>query len=235
MNQKNNFELLLVENKDSYWEVIGTTYSNALRIQPNCTTLNATYLTIQKCKKLLADGMKITISKNIEYPEVQIHDIIANAPSELEQYKNIAINDINAKLHQAIFAVNVIDLMDYLDSYMSLLNAGYFITDSNREDKYFEVIEAAQEIEEPEKLKYDASYDEEREYVEKKFKYDNAQANLKVLQRYLDVYDRLSLTKNIANFLVNTKNKILNASSKKEIDDTMNVYRSNLANWKVVN
>jgi hypothetical protein len=31
--------------------------------------------------------------------------------------------------------------MDYLDSMMKLISNGIFITDENREDKYFEIIE----------------------------------------------------------------------------------------------
>jgi len=37
----------------------------------------------------------------------------------------------------------VVDSFEYLQAYMELLAAGIFITDRNREDKYFEIIEAA--------------------------------------------------------------------------------------------
>jgi len=70
--------------------------------------------------------------------------------------------------------MNVIDLMDYLDCYINLLNAGYYITDSNREDKYFKVIEDAQEAEEPAPLSQDASFEDEQKYIEAKQKYDTA-------------------------------------------------------------
>jgi hypothetical protein len=55
----------------------------------------------------------------------------------------MAINEISSRLHQALFSISVIDLMDYLECYVTLLNAGYYITDQNREDKYFEIIEAS--------------------------------------------------------------------------------------------
>ena len=61
--------------------------------------------------------------------------------------------------------MNIIDAMDYLNCYMKLMAAGIFITDSNREDKYFEIIEAAQENEEPAPLKEDATFEEEQNYI----------------------------------------------------------------------
>jgi hypothetical protein len=39
-------------------------------VEPECTTLRATLFAIEDCKRALADGKKITISKTIEYSEV---------------------------------------------------------------------------------------------------------------------------------------------------------------------
>ena len=124
--------------------------------------------------------------------------------------------------------------MDYLNNYIALLNAGYYITDANREDKYFEVIEASQECEEPEALKDDATFEQEQEYIEKKQKYDNAQANLSALEKYLNSYDRLSNIKHISDFLTETRKKIEDANSIEEINDIMQIYKSNLVNYKML-
>ena len=153
---------------------------------------------------------------------------------ELSRCKQMAINEVAARMHQALFAVSVIDLMDYLNNYIALLNAGYYITDANREDKYFEVIEATQECEEPEALKDDATFEQEQEYIEKKQKYDNAQANLSALEKYLNSYDKLASLKVITTFLTDTRKKLEDASSIEEVDDIMKVYKSNLVNYKMV-
>jgi hypothetical protein len=63
--------------------------------------------------------------------------------SGLEKKRNVALTEILKLANKNIFAVNVIEAMDFLNCYMKLLNAGIFITDQNREDKYFEIIEAA--------------------------------------------------------------------------------------------
>jgi len=42
-----------------------------------------------------------------------------------------------------VYGVSVLECFDYLTCYMKMLANGIFITDENREDKYFEIIEAA--------------------------------------------------------------------------------------------
>lgn len=230
-----NFELLLVKDKGDHWEVIGITYSNAMLVEPDCSTLRATLFTIEDCKKALSEGKRITISKATEYSEVQPKDLVIETTSELDRRKQMAVNEIAARIHQAIFAVNVIDLMDYLDSYINLLNAGYFITDANREDKYFEVIEASQECEEPAPLKEDATFDEEQKYIEAKRKYDTAQANLSTLEKYLNSCDTLTAIKSKIKFLTDTRKKVEDAQTIEDIEQQMKIYRSNLKNYQMVN
>ena len=229
-----DFELLLVKDNGNFWEVIGITYSNAMLVEPDCATLRATLFAIEDCKKALSEGKKITVSKKTEFSEVQPNDLVIEVVDELSRHKQMAINEVAARMHQALFAVNVIDLMDYLNNYVVLLNAGYYITDANREDKYFEVIEASQECEEPEALKDDATFEQEQEYIEKKQKYDNAQANLSTLEKYLNSYDRLSNIKHISDFLTETRKKIEDANSIEEINDIMQIYKSNLVNYKML-
>ena len=229
-----DFELLLVKDNGNFWEVIGITYSNAMLVEPDCATLRATLFAIEDCKKALSEGKKITVSKKTEFSEVQPKDLVIEAVDELSRHKQMAINEVAARMHQALFAVNVIDLMDYLNNYVTLLNAGYYITDANREDKYFEVIEASQECEEPEALKDDATFEQEQEYIEKKQKYDNAQFNLNTLEKYLNSYDKLANIKHISDFLTETRKKIEDANSIEEVNDIMQIYKSNLVNYKML-
>ena len=229
-----DFELLLVKDNGNFWEVIGITYSNAMLVEPDCATLRATLFAIEDCKKALSEGKKITVSKKTEFSEVQPRDLVIETLDELSRHKQMAINEVAARMHQALFAVNVIDLMDYLNNYVTLLNAGYYITDANREDKYFEVIEASQECEEPEALKDDATFEQEQEYIEKKQKYDNAQFNLNTLEKYLNSYDKLANIKHITDFLTETRKKIEEASTIEDVQQIINVYKTNLSNYKMV-
>ena len=94
-----NFELLLAKDKNTYWEIIGITYSNAMQIEPDCSTLRATLFAIEDCKKALADGKRITISKENEYSEIQPKDLIIEAVDDLERHKLMAINEVAARIH----------------------------------------------------------------------------------------------------------------------------------------
>ncbi len=229
-----NFELLLVKDQGNFWQVQGITYSNAMLVEPDCSTLRATLFVIEDCKKALAEGKKITISKVQEYSEVQPHELIIEEIDDLSRCKQMAINEVAARLHQALFSISVIDLMEYLNNYVCLLNAGYFITDANREDKYFEVIEASQECEEPEELTKDTTFQQEQEYIEKKQKYNIAQYNLSTLEKYLNSYDKLQKLKDITTFLTETRQKIEAVKTIDEVECILNIYRSNLQNYKML-
>ena len=91
----------------------------------------------------MSEGKSIYVPKSHPYSEVVPSDFVVNEEDPLARAKRIALHDINNKLQQNIFNMNVVDSMDYLDCYMKLMAAGIFITDANREDKYFEIIEAA--------------------------------------------------------------------------------------------
>lgn len=230
-----NFELLLVKDCETSYEVIGITYSNALLVEPGCTTLKASLFAIEACKKALKDGKKISIAKAQDYSEVIPSDLVIEEVDELKRAKLVAINEISARLHQMLIGISIIDLMDYLNNYISLLNAGYYITDQNREDKYFEIIEASQENEEPTPILDNAPFEEQQKFIEQKQKYDNAQFNLQILEKYLNSYDKLTKIKHISDFLNEVKDKINNAETLTEIQQQVEIYKSNLSNYNMVN
>lgn len=78
-----------------------------------------------------------------------------------------------------------------MTAFSRLADRGVFITDENREEKYFEVIDKAQQAEAPADLPEGASYAEEQSYLEKKRKYAFAQSTLEALEQYLVVYDNV--------------------------------------------
>lgn len=222
---KNDFELLLVKDNNNYWEVQGITYSNALLANPTLITIKASLLTINTVKKLLSEGKSIKISKDIEFTEAQINDLIIGDIDELTLQKNIAYNNINALIHQTIIGVCVIDAMNFLQSYMQLLNNGIFITDTNREDKYLEIIEKSQEYLEPEPLSDNATFEEEQQFLDAKKQYNIAQENLKTLETYLNAYDKLFTIKYVTDILNTAKNDIENASTIEQVESVINDYK----------
>ena len=226
------FELLLVKDAGNAWEVVGITYSNVTMLEPDCVTLRATLFAIEACKKALSEGKKITISKTIEFSEVQPKELVIDSLDGIAQTKQIALNTISAKMHQLILSVSIIDAMDFMQAYMQLLNAGIFITDANREDKYLEIIEKSQEIEMPLPLGENASFEDEQRYITAKKQYDDAQANLVTLEKYLNAYDKLFKIKHVNDALNSVKLNVENASSADEINKAMSEYDKTIAAFK---
>ena len=95
----NGFELLLVKDCGNFWQVIGITYSNAMPIEPDCNVLRATLFAVEDCKKSLAEGKKITISKSLDYSEVQPNDLVIEEVDELCRCKRMAVNEVSARMH----------------------------------------------------------------------------------------------------------------------------------------
>ena len=229
-----SFELLLAKDMQTYFEIIGITYSNALLVQPDCRVLKASFLAIQKAKNALKDGKKVTVGKTTDFPEIQPNDLVVDELDELERYKQMKVNEVAANMHQCLISISVIDLMEYLNNYVNLLNAGYYITDENREDQYFKIIEDSTSCEEPKQLPQDCTYDDELKYAEQKKRYDNAQRNLSMLEKYLNAYDKLVGLKHITEFLSSTRDKIKAAQTVEEVDQIYKVYLSNLENYHMV-
>lgn len=213
----NDFELLLVKDIGDWYELVGITYSTALAIDSITKPLKASFLTIQKAKECLKNGEYVTIPKILKFSEVQPGELIINDQDRLSLKKKSALNEINARMHQSIIGVSLIDAMNFMNNYLKLLNKGYYITDDNREEKYFEIIEQAQSIEEPVVLKGDYSFEDEQKYIDDKRNYDNAQNTLTILENYLNAYDNLSKIQNVCNILNESKEKIESATTEQEV------------------
>lgn len=211
-------ELVVKSIDGKTWKVVGLIGLNEQIIFDSSTTkLPASKNTITIVKELLAKGKEVFISKSITKPEVLPNDLVIKDADDLQCYKNLAIQEINNAMQHNVYGVSVLDCFDYLTCYMKMLSNGIFIVDENREDKYFEIIEAAQTCEMPNELKTDASFEEEQEYFKKKQAYDTAQNNLKNLEQFLNAYDKLSKINYIHNKLSKIKTEISNSSSIDEV------------------
>lgn len=213
----NDLQVLLIKDILTKYQVVGIT-NLVDYVQTSNNFLFASKKALQIVSKALMDGESIFISKNINKNEVQPDDLEIEQIPPIERCRNIALSKIIKLINRNILSINIIEAMDFLNCYMKLLNAGIFITDSNREDKYFEIIEAAQENDEPEQLKENSTFEEEQNYIEKKRKYDIAQDNLSTLEKYLNAYDKLSKI-NFTNSLLNKiHTRILEATSEDQIN-----------------
>jgi len=70
-----------------------------LNIAPDCKVLRASLYAIEACKKALAENKIITISKTIEHSEVLPHELVIEAPTDLDRLKQVALNEVLARMH----------------------------------------------------------------------------------------------------------------------------------------
>ena len=223
-----NIEVLIAKDCDTCFEVVDTGYLDEMSTDSSYVKLKASYLTIQQVKKLLSEGKVVKVPKEVEWPELRPSDLIVESLPPLELAKKIAVNDIVMNMHQNVLGVCVLDMMDYLDCYMSLMANGIFITDQNREDKYFEIIEAAQSIDEPAPLDDNATFEDEQKYIADKRAYETAQQNLSTLEKYLNSYDKLKKVKFVHDFLSSTKEKVESAQDEQTIKKAVDEYKDKL-------
>lgn len=226
-----NIEYILAQEFQNFYVVCGVTYNNAPNFDTGLKSLKASIGAINFTKKALEAGSKLKISKNLPYPEVRVEDIVVEKLDALDSQKQIAINDINNKMQSNLFKMCVIDAMDYLDSYMKLLAAGIFITDANREDKYFEIIENAQQHEEPAPLADNATFDEEQTYIEKKKAFNDAQSNLSTLEKYLNSYDKLAKIGFIHKLLSDARTAVDEAKDVDEVVSCVKKYQETVDSY----
>ena len=124
-----NIEVLIAKDCGSCYEIVDTGYLDEMSTDSSCTKLKASYLAIQQAKQWLSEGKVVKAPKDTEWPELRPSDLIAEDLPPLELAKKVAVNDIVMNMHQNVLGVCVLDMMDYLDCYMSLMANGIFITD----------------------------------------------------------------------------------------------------------
>ena len=220
------FEILLVKehDKDS-WEVCGQTYLGAPSFGPEYSTLKASKITLLTAAKALECGKRVFISKAHEYSEVLPTDLVIEDVDSLIAKKRMALNDINSLMHQNILGVSVVDSFEYLQAYMELLAAGIFITDRNREDKYFEIIEAAQTNQEPPPLPENASFEDEQAHTEILAAWKESQKNLNTLEKYLNALDKIQKIFGVNKILQTAKTSVEEAKTEEEVSEAVKKYQ----------
>lgn len=218
-------QLLLGRDCGKFWEICGVTYVGAGSFGQDYVELRASKVAIEAVKIALANGKRIAVSKSHKFEEILPSDLVIEKLDELTTKKRIALDDVNALMQQNTLGLCILDAMSYLKSYMDLLANGIFISNSNREDKYFEVIEAAQENPEPDPLPADATVEEEQAWLDKKRAYQSAQDNFKTLEAYLNSLDKLQKIDFVNGILREAKESIESAESEEDINKAVAKYK----------
>ena len=131
-----------------YFKVIETKgaqkriFSECLKLDDSSIELNDK--TSELVKKDLLNG------KTVFYNTIDGSISVDLNEKELEVFSSIKKQEIHHKIKQKLLSVinneSLIDMIFYIDATMTLFDAGYIISDKNREEKYIEIIETGDEM-----------------------------------------------------------------------------------------
>jgi hypothetical protein len=60
-----------------------------------------------------------------------------DADDELTISKRVLINEINSAINQNVLGISIVDMFGFISAFSRLADHNIFITDENREEKYF--------------------------------------------------------------------------------------------------
>lgn len=220
---------VLVVEKDCFYDVNDVVEGEILPMDIALKQIDVSDVVGNVIQMALDDGKKVGILKTGS-SQVRMIDLVIDELDEVEMLRRKSIREIQDLIQSQIFSVGLIDSFDFLEAYMKMINKGIIITDDNREDMYFKVIEQSQEAQEPEPLKENSSFEDEQRYVSEKNRYEQAQDTLKTLESYLNGYDKLKRLTFINNILTDSKEKMRNAKTADEINSIKKNYVDRITN-----
>jgi len=138
------YEVASIEDTGTDWRLTGVVMSDTQFLD----TAGGLYMrlsatTADILQQMLEDGHTVVIPKSMDLngPELQPGDLqITESTTELERVRNSAISSARTRMYQRFTTINVIVLFNYMEGNNILQDAGYNITDSNREDNYLAIL-----------------------------------------------------------------------------------------------
>lgn len=145
------YELAIVQDRGPYWYVTNVT-KNVLDNQANTDekVLKLSYVAYQQIKDAILAGHAVHIRKNMRIDEVLPGDyeIIAVGSKEtdiLEETKRASTIKVRMLVTPELAKISGFAMYGFIVLNNDLLNAGYAITNDNREEKYLEILETGDE------------------------------------------------------------------------------------------
>lgn len=150
MNGQMIYELALVQDRGSHWFVTNVTKNTLDNLaDKEEKVLKLSYMSYELIKQALLSGKKVHIQKtalrtNEVLPgEFEILDVAENG--ELENLKESSIIKVRMLVTPELAKISSFSMYGFIVLNNDLSNAGYFITNDNREEKYLEILETGDE------------------------------------------------------------------------------------------
>ena len=141
------YEVAMVEDRGSYWEVTNVTDSSLLTENQKEKHLRLTHVSYKKIQQALMDGHRVKVSKPLEFEEVLPAEIevIEGDQSDIEYAKEAAIKRARMIITPELASISGLSMYGFICLNNELADKGFFITDENREANYLKILETGDE------------------------------------------------------------------------------------------
>lgn len=143
------YELAVVQDRGPYWKVTNVT-KNTLDNLANKDekVLKLSYMSYQMMKEALMENKAIHVQKSLRTDEVlpgefEVIDLETSDP--LNEARDASVTKIRMLVTPELSKISGFALYGFTILNNDLANAGYFITNENREEKYLEILETGDE------------------------------------------------------------------------------------------
>jgi len=143
------YELAIVDDHGSHWQVtnvVKNTFDNLADREEK--VLRLSYNAYQKIKDALLEGKIVHIPKSLQTDEVspfEVEIINVGEVNPLKDKRNAAITKVRMLVTPELAKISGFALYGFTVLNNDMINAGYAITNSNREEKYLEILETGDE------------------------------------------------------------------------------------------
>jgi hypothetical protein len=143
------YDLAIVEDRGPYWRVVNVqqnTLDNQATTQER--VLRLSYMTGRLITNALLEGKLVHIPKTLRTTEVlpgEFTTIDLAETDEIQESRNASIIKVRMLVTPELSKISGFALYGFMILNNDLAAGGYFITDSNREEKYLEILETGDE------------------------------------------------------------------------------------------
>lgn len=143
------YELALVIDKGTHWEVTNVT-KNSLDNLANReeSMLKLSYVAYKQIKDALNEGKIAQITKEMMTDEVmpgEVRYININESDNITEHRNAALAKVRMLINPQLASIAGLTMYGFIVLNNDLVNAGYAITNDNREEKYLAILETGDE------------------------------------------------------------------------------------------
>jgi|SaaInlStandDraft_5_1057022.scaffolds.fasta_scaffold00722_21 hypothetical protein len=138
------YEVASIEDIGTEWQLTGVVVSDTQFLDTaGGFYMRLSAVTADILQQMLEDGHTVVIPKSTDLsgPELQPGDLqITESTEGIERVRNSAISSARTRMYQRFTTLNVVVLFNYMEGNNVLQDAGYNITDANREENYLAIL-----------------------------------------------------------------------------------------------